>query len=406
MTKTVELLDAVPGCGKTYALLRYMIKHNSKPWLYISPLVKEVKLIVKEAEDLGVVFYAPTTDAEYNTLSASILDLLKQGVNIACTHELTHRFTREHLKYFQDSGYGVVCDETLSLIEPYKLSKDDREFLVKHNLISIEEQTGRVSFSDLEMGSGAKYSSFKKLCDIGCMYSARRSDKILVTQLSTDMLEMSSRFIVSTYMYEGSIMDVFLKLKGFTCVPLEGISTRKTNTEQKELIKKNLELVVTPGIQKIWDKGNYSMSSYWWLENSDVKEKQKKEVINSILYVKKKYKHTKTDYFFTMPMRALQGTKDFKPSASLSKDSWLACNTRATNEHAHKTTGVSVYNLFANQGVVSYIQDQGGIIDNNKFALSMLIQWLFRGCIRNGQPMKAVIVPERMHKLLKEWIES
>lgn len=34
MTKTIEVLDALPGCGKTHAIFDYMAGDLSKPWLY------------------------------------------------------------------------------------------------------------------------------------------------------------------------------------------------------------------------------------------------------------------------------------------------------------------------------------------------------------------------------------
>lgn len=404
MPKQIEVLDRLPGCGKTKGIIDYMVSQHSTNWLYISPLVSEVDKVAKDAEQHGVVFYTPSKDDDHKTLSASVLSLLKQGVNIACTHELTHRFTTEHLQALHKNNYAVVCDETLDLIEPYKMAQDDFKFLTNHNLMSVNPDSGRVSFNDQLMGDEAKYSSFKKLCDIGCMYAAKRSDSILVTQVSTDMIELSSRFIISTHNYENSMMQVFLSIHGFTHKPMQGITTRYTNAEQKAYIKKNLELLEPLGVRKLWDKPGYSLSSYWWNKNST--ETQKREVLNAMITIKRKYKLNKEDFFFTLPKGISEGKNGFKPSSALSTESWVACNTRATNEYADRTLAMHAYNLFANQGVVSYLQDQGVTLDNNLHALNMLLQWLYRGCIRNQQPMKLVLLSKRMNELLKNWLEN
>ena len=38
MTKQIEIVDALPGSGKTYSIFDYMADDQSKPWLYLSPL--------------------------------------------------------------------------------------------------------------------------------------------------------------------------------------------------------------------------------------------------------------------------------------------------------------------------------------------------------------------------------
>lgn len=40
------------------------------------------------------------------------------------------------------------------------------------------------------------------------------------------------------------------------------------------------------------------------------------------------------------------------------------------------------------------------------YALSILIQWVFRSAIRNGKKIKIYIPSERMRYLLKEWIQN
>ena len=38
MTQQIEVLDALPGSGKTTAIFTYMAQHQEKPWLYLSPM--------------------------------------------------------------------------------------------------------------------------------------------------------------------------------------------------------------------------------------------------------------------------------------------------------------------------------------------------------------------------------
>ena len=60
---------------------------------------------------------------------------------------------------------------------------------------------------------------------------------------------------------------------------------------------------------------------------------------------------------------------------------------RATNEYADKTVLAYPVNIYANAGVVRFYQSLGQEFDNDNYALSIMIQWIWRSAIRNGQPI-------------------
>lgn len=75
------------------------------------------------------------------------------------------RFTPEHIKEITRQGYTVVCDEELSLIEAFKLGKEDLNSLHNHKLLEKDTQNlGKMKFLDEEMSYEAKYGQVKKLC--------------------------------------------------------------------------------------------------------------------------------------------------------------------------------------------------------------------------------------------------
>lgn len=45
-------------------------------------------------------------------------------------------------------------------------------------------------------------------------------------------------------------------------------------------------------------------------------------------------------------------------------------------------------------------------VDEDLLAVSDLIQFIFCGCIRKGQPMNCYIPSERMRKLLSNWADD
>ena len=152
MTKQIEVIDALPGSGKTFSILRYISEHKEVPWLYITPMLSELEdRIPKMSDKLDLEFQIPEKLPSVSKAS-QVLEFLKDGKHIACTHELTMHFSPEHIKEITRQGYTVVCDEELNLIEAFKLDKGDLEFLHNHNLLSKDiNNFGKMEFLDKEM---------------------------------------------------------------------------------------------------------------------------------------------------------------------------------------------------------------------------------------------------------------
>lgn len=153
MTRLVEVLDALPGSGKTHAIINYMSLHQDKKWLYISPMLEETEdRVPKQALDLGMEFFVPYEDKMYSKSDTCYQALLK-GYNICCTHNLMYLFSKKHLEILNLQGYNVVSDEELNLINGYSIKREDFDFLLKNKIIDIQED-GRVVFLDEDMSLG------------------------------------------------------------------------------------------------------------------------------------------------------------------------------------------------------------------------------------------------------------
>lgn len=412
MTQIIELLDSLPGTGKTHAITRYMADNRGNPWLYLSPLASEVYgiddndqgAVVAKAAENNLLMYTPGEDSDLSK-TEQVLKYLQDGLDVACTHNLMLRFTKEHIKAIKKHNYNVVCDETLDLLSAYNLEKDDYDFLKLHDLITICPENGRVSFKDVEMGNKARYADVKTLCDLGCLFAAPRSDRMLVTQLSTDLLKECNRFILITYNYKGSLMDNFLSLHGFSNKRLEGIKTRFDNNEAKKKIENLLTILESRSVLKVQQGSANKLSKSWWNNSNSETKDEIFKVINSCIKTSKVC--GKEEYIFTCPKDVItpKTTRGYKPkSTHASKDSWIACNCRATNEYSKAKLAIQAYNLFPNVSVVAYLQDMDCKVDSENYALNMLIQWVWRGCIRNAEPMTVAFLSKRMSTIFKEWL--
>ena len=85
-------------------------------------------------------------------------------------------------------------------------------------------------------------------------------------------------------------------------------------------------------------------------------------------------------------------------------NSFLECNSRATNEHIHKNKLAYCMNRFENPLYVKFFEKRGISINQDKLACSEMLQWIFRSQIREGKPIDIYIPSKRMRNLLIDWL--
>ena len=114
MSKVIEVVDALPGTGKSTAIFNMMKDSIQEKWIYVSPLLTEVEeRVPKEVPELS--FRTP----EGKSKTDDILKLLLDGENIACTHSLFLRMGAGHWQAIKDQGYTLVLDEEVSVVEKF-----------------------------------------------------------------------------------------------------------------------------------------------------------------------------------------------------------------------------------------------------------------------------------------------
>lgn len=403
MTTQIEVLDALPGSGKTEAIFRYIAEHKELPWLYITPMLSELKTRLPKLMELLDLDIVIPESIEGKTKSSQVLEFLKEGKTIACTHELTMHFSTEHIIEIRRQGYTVVCDEELNLIEAFGLDKSDFEFLHNHNLLSKDiSNYGKMTFLDTAMSYEAKYGQIKKLCDRGCLYGAIDNNNMLVTYLSPDLILAAKRFILLTYNFGGSIMCAFLSLHKITHSYLD-IPLWRSNLKNKQELVDLIEFVEPPSVRKFLEaQTQYSLSSSWWKRTTHDKKINPDAVKKLLSTLPRNNKISINDVFYTIPMGCLPKVK----GSRISEENLLSFNIRATNDFEHKKYAIHAFNVFTNVTVNSYLKGYGFVVDEDAYALNTAIQWLFRGCIRKRQKMKVTFLSARMNAIFKDWLSK
>ena len=83
---------------------------------------------------------------------------------------------------------------------------------------------------------------------------------------------------------------------------------------------------------------------------------------------------------------------------------FIAVNARATNDFRDRSVLAYCHNMFLNPYIVKFFARKGIEFDENTFALSCLIQWIWRSCIRDRKPIKLYIPALRMRTLFGDWL--
>ena len=86
--------------------------------------------------------------------------------------------------------------------------------------------------------------------------------------------------------------------------------------------------------------------------------------------------------------------------------SFLPMNIRATNEYREATAVAYLVNRFLDPNIKKFFSSREIVIDEDQFALSEMIQFIWRSAIRDNQPITVYIPSERMRNLLIGWMNS
>ena len=83
---------------------------------------------------------------------------------------------------------------------------------------------------------------------------------------------------------------------------------------------------------------------------------------------------------------------------------FVACNARATNNYKDRTTCAYLCDRYYNPVIKQFFIDKNVTIDEDTWALSELLQWIFRSAIREHKEINIYIPSKRMRELLLKWL--
>lgn len=405
--ENVTIVDSIMGSGKTTWAIEKMKNRHDK-YMYITPFLNEIERVKELLEGIRHL-YEPTNKNEQGSKKHDFYNFVKNGLDIVATHSLFRGSDNKILEYLKKHNYTLILDEVMDVIEIKTLSKADYEMLLQTNSVSVDDSNGKVSWlKDNYIGS---FNWFKEYALAGQLYKHKSKDTekiaFFVWQFPAEIFKYFKQVYILTYLFDGQIQKYYFDMHHleYRYKQVEEVDEKYTlvNYDKENEYKrircfKELINIYDGKLNSIGDSWNDFSVSYF--ENS----KNKNKVVQLKNHVENYFRHIiKGKSEFNMWTTYKDNKSNLKGKGY--SNGFIQVNARATNEYAHKKNLAYLCNRFLPTYEYSYFKDLDIEIDQELWALSELVQWIWRSAIRNNEPINIYIPSSRMRTLLTNWLD-
>lgn len=402
---SIYVIDEMMGRGKTSAMINHINQDNSPDtrYLFIVPLLTEVERI--KAGCAAKEFVDP--NPEGGKLN-NIKQLLAAGKNIVSTHALFGMFDDEALSIIRDKGYTLVMDEVTSAIRNISITRSDYKILSERFVQPGVD--GHLLWTDSEYTG--KLESYKDQINGGDVWLC--GDRTLLTILPTAFFSCFRDMYLMTYLFNAQMMRCYFDLMGLTYTRLYVSGDSLGSYQIVDHYVPQPDIDYSPLINILENdklnaigKPKNALSKTWYIKN--LQKPPMLELKNNLYNFFRNYAKTPSSQnLWSTFCKDPELNIDFPNiiAGSGFKKGFLACNSKGTNQYRNKTSLAYAINIFPNTLQKTYLTKQGITINDDHYALSEMLQWIWRSAIRDGQPIQIYLPSLRMRALLKNWLET
>lgn len=426
MKRKIKVIDSPMGTYKTVGAIDYINQlDDDTNVLFVTPFLTECDRIIEGCPSKR--FIQPNEEG-FGTKGRHLKFLLDKGLNIVCTHALFSYIDDDILDILRLSNYVLILDEVLDVISNYDIYKhldiditeeerikyvnQDVSSLINRGFVSIDDDY-LVHWSDEEDAQLKYYENMKNLADRNLLYYVNSS--VLFWSFPTEVFEedIFDDVLLLTYLFEYQIQAYYYR---FHNIPYEYYHVESINGAPKFVptinfdYEKNWKKAVRPLID-ICESHNlnnigrpymtdnnrevYSaLSSNWYRTNPESHEKVERCIYNFLRKAPaSKRMYTTFKYY----------NEIVKPR-KIGNDAFVPLNAKATNSFSNRTHCAYMVNRYMNPFLLSLFSARGIHIDQDKYAISEMVQWVWRSAIRTGNPIQLYIPSHRMRTLFKQWL--
>src|SRR5574344_487497 len=366
----VRIVDEIMGRGKRFSAINHINKTNmDEKFLVITPYLTEIERYQKNCplRKFRQPIYNKCTKID------SLKSLINKEENIIATHALFQKFDNELIDMCRAKNYTLIMDEVANVVEEYQISKDDLEILM-NEFVYIDEETNQIKWKPDKDDYYGQFSDIKRLCELGSLGFYGKS--IMMWLFPVDAFNAFRNIYILTYMFDAQMQRYYYDYYG---LPYEYIHISGDNVDNFHFSK-----------EKDINVHNLDYKSLIHIIDNDK--------LNHIVHIRNANSKDNLWTTFKDNKKNLQGkgyTKGF-----------LSINMRATNEYRTRTSVAYVANRYMNPVIKNFFAKHNVSVDEDGFALSEMLQFIWRSAIRDKNEIYVYVPSVRMRTLLKKWIEE
>lgn len=394
----VKIVDEMMGRGKSTAAINFINGNNDRRFLVITPYLDEIKRYKSSCPSKHFTEPVYRNGSKLN----SIKELIRSGRNIVSTHSLFSKFDEEVINLCRVLNYSLIMDEVANVVESYPLTEDDQKLLLSKYCI-CEEDTSLLRWKDEYQEYEGKFSEVKNLCNMKSL--AVYGGDIMMWLFPIEVFNAFEEIYILTYMFNAQLQRYYYDYYGmeYRYIHVTGNSVDTYMFSEEESIQDSYDYrklihVIDNEKLNIIGEGSTDLSKSWYERNvkTPVIEQLKKNLYNYFRNIRNDNSKDNLWTTFNDYRSALSGagyTKGF-----------LAVNARATNDYRDRSSVAYMVNRYINPIIKKFFQSHDVQVDEEGFALSEMIQFIWRSAIRDGKEIWVYIPSSRMRSLLLEWI--
>ena len=413
----VMVCDFIMGGGKTSAAIN---KIKQSPYdekiLFVTPYLEQVKRVIEECPLKK--FTEPLISKGHGKKIQHLKSLIRDGNNIVTTHALFQLFDDEVIEMIREQGYTLYLDEVTQVIELYTGLTNETDYNIFISEFAAVDDDGIISWRNDVDYNGDKFADEKRFCHYHSLarYSDSTGKRICLWLFPMDIFTAFKKIYILTYMFEGQLQACYYKYFGlpYRYIYVTG-ETKDTFAFTDDERKKRIMNIDYSSLIHICenDKLNriggtnvngsdkYKLSHNWYKNNK----------YNGGV---KKLKNNLFNWFNNISIRQAENWhkrlwttfKDFRNKCKGNgySNAFLSVNARATNQFSQCTSVAYPVNIFVNSFYSNFFKEHNIEFDEDSYALSEMLQFIWRSAIRDGNPIEVYVPSIRMRTLLKRWI--
>ena len=397
----LNVIDSIMGSGKTSWAIDKMNDDDENNYIYITPFLSEVERIKTSVTTKK--FYEPKNIGEGKL--DSLHKLIVQGKNIASTHALFKMATEETISLLKSNDYILILDEVMEVVAPIPLKKNDLDILFTNELIKVDtDNNNLVIWNEDKLDWETQYDTLRRQCICKNVFMVNKV--LLMWTFPVDIFNSFKEVYILTYLFDGQIQrcyydlyDIDYEYKSVYC-NINGKYVLGDYIENYDLteIKSKIN-ILDDKINTIGDTRTSLSKSWFERPGNNMMIAQLKR--NTENYFINKLKSKSNDNMWTVfksVKNKIKGQRYTKGFVSL--------GSRATNNYCDKFNLAYLSNIFINPIIKQFFIERGVEVNEDIYALSELLQWIWRSRIRKGESINLYIPSLRMRTLLIDWLDG